>query len=307
MNQNQPTNGTNGHERDWTLTNLLPSPEEEWLRLKSFLNLNQTDFDAMLATVEPLFRRGPELVVGTYDYLLQNHDTAVILGWENGADEKHLAERRRFFTVWLARLLGLDLSDDFARYLFQAGQKHAAHGPRQTHVPETYVTGSISLVNATFARFLSEEMGGDPVVPAALAGWNKLLTMHQHLMNYGYRIARAWDAGDFTIKIDLFGRMRRLAHPPRLQMGLPHGGQMSQVLEKFFNYYPQARPDVFAIRWQPGERLDERGTPWMTVQKMYQVQSGWRVLLNGRDLVYTGGLHQPVAPGDTISIFPPGR
>ncbi|MFQ5421471.1 MAG: protoglobin domain-containing protein, partial [Anaerolineae bacterium] len=164
MNQHQTMNG---HKREWSLTNLLPTPEEEWQRLRAFLNLNQTDFEAMLATVEPLFRRGPELVVGTYDYLLQNHDTAVILGWENGADERHLAERRRFFTVWLARLLGLDLSDDFARYLFRAGQKHAAHGPRHTHVPETYVTGSISLVNATFARFLSEEMPGDPVVPAA--------------------------------------------------------------------------------------------------------------------------------------------
>ncbi len=304
MSQNQ---AINGHNRAWTLTNLLPAPEEEWDRLRAFLNLTQADFEAMLATVEPLFRRGPELVVGTYDYLLQNHETAVILGWENGADEKHLAERRRFFTVWLARLLGLDLSHDFARYLFRAGQIHAARGPRKIHVPETYVTGSISLVNAAFARFLSEEMPGDPVVPAALAGWNKLLTMNQHLMNHGYHIARAWDDGDFTVQIELFGRMRHLAHRPQLQMGMPDGGHMAQAMEKFFNYYPQARPDVFAIGWLPGERLDERGTPWMTVQKTYRAQTGWRVLLNGRDMVYSGGLQQTVQPGDRISIFPPGR
>lgn len=304
MNQNQTPNG---QHREWTLTGLQPTPEEEWQRLRSFLNLNPADFEAMLATVEPLFRRGPELVIGTYDYLLQNHETAVILGWENGADEKHLAERRRFFTVWLARLLGLDMSDDFARYLFRAGQIHAAHGPRHIHVPETYVTGSISLVNAAFARFLSEELPGSPVIPAALAGWNKLLTMHQHLMNHGYRIARAWDAGEHTIRIELFGRMRRLSRQPQLQMGVSDGGQMGQVMEKFFNYFPQARPDVFSLRWLPGERLDERGTPWMTVQKTYRVQSGWRVLLNGRDMTYIGGLHQPVQAGDIISIFPPGR
>jgi len=304
MSQNQ---AINGHNRAWTLTNLLPAPEEEWDRLRAFLNLTPIDFEAMLATVEPLFRRGPELVAGTYDYLLQNHETAVILGWENGANDKHLAERRRFFTVWLARLLGLDLSHDFARYLFHAGQIHAAHGPRKIHVPETYVTGSISLVNAAFARFLSEEMPGDPVVPAALAGWNKLLTMNQHLMNHGYHIARAWDDGDFTVQIKLFGRMRHLAHRSQLQMGMPDGGHMTQAMEKFFNYYPQARPDVFVIGWLSGERLDERGAPWMTVQKTYQAQPGWRALLNGRDMVYSGGLQQTVKPGDTISIFPPGR
>ena len=58
--------------------------------------------------VEPLFRRGHELVVGNYDYLLAHHETAVILGWDSGADQEHLAERRRFFTVWLVLTLGLD-------------------------------------------------------------------------------------------------------------------------------------------------------------------------------------------------------
>ncbi|NJN97265.1 MAG: hypothetical protein HC875_25860, partial [Anaerolineales bacterium] len=144
----------------WELSGLSPTPTEEWQRMRSFLELGQADLTAMVETVEPLFKRGHELVVGNYDYLLKHHDTAVILGWEQGADPAHLAERRRFFTVWLSRTLGLDLSDDFARYLFRAGQIHAGHGPRQTHVPELYVTGAISLVNATFARFLAEECRG---------------------------------------------------------------------------------------------------------------------------------------------------
>ncbi|MEZ4611776.1 MAG: hypothetical protein R2838_16305 [Caldilineaceae bacterium] len=49
-----------------------------------------------------------------YDYLLHQPETAAILGWEKGADPAHLAERRRFFTIWLARLLGMDFSDDLA-------------------------------------------------------------------------------------------------------------------------------------------------------------------------------------------------
>lgn len=68
------------------------------------------------------WRRRPELVAQTYDYLRHVPETAAILGWEESVDETHLEERRRFFTVWLARTLGLDTSDEFAHYLFRAGK-----------------------------------------------------------------------------------------------------------------------------------------------------------------------------------------
>jgi molybdopterin converting factor small subunit len=300
----------NGHttkQHVWKLSNLAPTPEEEWDRLQHFLNLNEDDFTAMLATVEPLFRRGHELVVGTYDYLLANHDTAVILGWEKGANPEHLAERRRFFTVWLARTLGLDLSHEFARYLFRAGQIHAAHGPRQIHVPELYVTGSISLINATFARFLMEEMPGNSIIPAALAGWNKILSLHLHMMMLGYQSARDWDSGDFPVELSFFGRVRNYTKQPTMTMHLPDGSHVDTLLTRFFNYFPQARSDVFDIEWLDKERLDERGTPWLVVEKSYRVRGGWRVLVNGRDINYSGGLNHPIQPGDTVSIFPPGR
>lgn len=307
MGKNLQLNGQAAKVAQWKLSNLSPTPEEEWNRLQQFLNLNQADFDAMLATVEPLFRRGHELVVGTYDYLLSNHDTAVILGWEKGANPQHLAERRRFFTVWLARTLGLDLSHEFARYLFRAGQIHAAHGPRQIHVPEVYVTGSISLVNATFARFLMEEMSGNPIIPAALAGWNKMLSLHLHLMLLGYQTARAWDNGDFPVELSFFGRVRNYTGRQSMMMHLPDGSHIDTLLKRFFNYFPQARDDVFDIEWLDKERLDERGTPWLVVEKSYRVRGGWRVLVNGRDISYSGGLNQAIQPGDTVSIFPPGR
>lgn len=294
-------------EGAWKLTGLQPCPEEEWDRLRAFLQISPAEVQAMLQTVEVLFRRGPELVAGNYDYLLAHHETAVILGWDKGADPAHLAERRRFFTVWLARTLGLDFSHDFARYLFRAGQIHAAHGRRRVHVPERYVTGAISLVNATFARYLAEEMPGHSAVPVALAGWNKMLNLHLHMMLQGYQTARAWDVGESAIELQVFGRIRPLIGCQSREMGLPTGETIAQLLTRFFNYYPQTRPEVFDVTWLEGERVDEKGTPWLTVHKQFQVKTGWRVLRNGRNVAYAGGLDQVVRPGDVISIFPPGR
>lgn len=300
-------NGHNKATERWELADLTPSPEEDWQRLKEFLGLSQADIAAMVETVEILFRRGHELVVGTYDYLLEDRETAVILGWERGADPAHLAERRRFFTVWLARTLGLDFSDDFARYLFRAGQIHAGHGPRQIHVPELYVTGSVSLVNAAFARFLTEEMPGADIVPAALAGWNKVLSLHLHMMLMGYQSARAIDSGDFGVTVSLFGKMRTVTGKQYLEIHLPEGATIESLLQRFFNYFPQARPEVFNLGWIGGERLDAGGTPWFVPHKVYQIKPMWRVLLNGKDISYIGGPKLPVTEGDEVHVFPPGR
>lgn len=291
----------------WHVTGLDPLPEEEWQRMFAFLQLTPAERSAMLATVEVLFRRGYELVVGAYDALLQNPDTAAILGWEQDADPAHLSERRRFFTIWLARLLALDMSNELAHYLFRAGKLHAGHGPRRTHVPSLYVTGSISLVNAAFARFLQEEMASDPIVPIALAGWNKLLTAHLHLMHMGYQAALALDSGDFCVNVALFGKMRNLMGAQAVPLHLPHDAPIHDPLRKLFNYFPAARAEVFDLEWQAGEQVDHRGTPWFTPQKVYQIKPMWRVLLNGRDISYLDGADTIVHDRDEIQIFPPGR
>ena len=304
-----PFAGVNGagKPQPWQLSGLDPLPEEEWQRMRGFVALSDAEMQAMLATVEALFRRGHELVVGTYDYLLHNHETAAILGWEDGAEPTHLAERRRFFTIWLARLLGMDFSTDLARYLFRAGKLHAAHGPRRTHVPPVYVTGSISLVNATFARFIMEEMPGHAQAPLALAGWNKVLTMHLHLMQLGYQAALAIDSGDFAVPFVMFGRMRTVTGAHDLAVHVADGAPVQQALRKFFNYYPQARSEVFDLAWDGGERVDSHGTPWFTVDRLYAVKPMWRVLLNGKDLSFIGGPEVALQPGDEVHVFPPGR
>jgi molybdopterin converting factor small subunit len=300
----------NGHAvaPRWSLAGLDPSPEAEWKRMRSFLGLSSAEMEAMLVTVEALFKRGHELVVGTYDALLANPDTAAILGWEGGADSAHLSERRRFFTLWLARLIGMDFSDEMAYYLFRAGKLHAAHGPRHTHVPPIYVTGSISLVNATFARFLTQEMPGHPAAPTALAGWNKVLAMHLHMMQMGYTAAQMLDSGGLAIRFAMFGVMRTITGVQAATVHVAEGASVEVALRKFFNYFPAARTEVFDVEWQPGERDDARGTPWFTVSTSYLVKPMWRVLLNGKDLAYiTQGLATPLHAGDEVHLFPPGR
>lgn len=304
-----PFAGLNGFGKpeQWQIGGLDPLPEEEWARMREFLALSDAEINAMLSTVEALFRRGHELVVATYDYLLHNHETAAILGWESGADPEHLSERRRFFTVWLARLLGMDFSSDLAHYLFRAGKVHAAHGPRRIHVPPVYVTGSISLVNGAFARFIMEEMPGHALAPLALAGWNKVLTLHLHLMQMGYQAALALDHGDFGVPFVLFGRMRTATGVQELTVRVESGATVESALRKFFNYYPASRAEVFDVAWADGERVDSTGTPWFTVNRLYAVKPMWRVLLNGKDLNYIGGPSVELHPGDEIHVFPPGR
>lgn len=301
------TRQDNGHEAAIELSGLMATPEEQWRHLRSFLNLNDQDLRAMAQTVEALMRHGTEFVVGAYDYLLNFRETAEILGWERGADPEHLAERRRFFTIWLARTIGMDLSDDLARYLFRAGKYHAGHGPRRIHVPEIYVTGAISLSQANFARYIAGEIGDATLVAQALSGWNKLLTMHQHIMSAGYHAARELEAGEFRVPVTVFGRLRTLIGADQVLMGVGEGACSEHVLRKFFNYYPETRSEVFDDLWQDDYRQDEQGTPWLRVSRVYKSRHDWNIRLNGRNLEYVGGLQAPVKPGDEFSIFPPGR
>ena len=77
------------------------------------------DHRAAVVSIEPLFRAGPDLVAGTFAHLASRPETAGLLGWEQHVGARRLEERRRFFTVWLARTLGVDTSDEFALYLWR--------------------------------------------------------------------------------------------------------------------------------------------------------------------------------------------
>jgi molybdopterin converting factor small subunit len=286
------------------LSDLVPEPQEEWQRMLRFVGLDEEQKAAMSRSIEVLFRRGPELVVQTYEYLRSVPETAAILGWEQEVDPEHLEERRRFFTVWLARTLGLDTSNEFALYLFRAGKFHAGHGPRRIHVPSAYVTGSMGLVLAAFARYMSEAHLPPDVIAAAMAGWSKYLMVQLNQMDLGYRVAKDLEKGEIPVRCVVFGRLRSLLGIQELEVRVDQGASVADVLRKFFNYYPQARLEALDRIWHAEERVD---STWVEVIPAYVPRPGWLFLLNGRDLYHAGGFTAPVHPQDEVAIFPPGR
>lgn len=286
------------------LRGLAPTPAEEWQRTLAFLGLGGDEKAAMARSVEALMRRAVELVVDTYDYLQKFPETAAILGWEESVDVEHLEERRRFFTVWLARTLGMDTSDEFAAYLFRAGKFHAGHGPRQIHTPPTYVTASIGHVLAYFARVLGQSPLNASDLAVAMAGWSKYLSAQLNLMLFGYHIARQFESGDLPIRVKLFGTVRPIIGKSEVIVRVHQADAVVRVLEKFFNYYPEARAQALEKNWDTEEKS---GSDWLEVISVYLFRKGWRILLNGRDLTYEGGFDQPLAIQDEVAIFPPGR
>jgi molybdopterin converting factor small subunit len=291
-------------EHPLELSGLAPTPAEEWTRLIRFVGLGHADQEAMAQTVEPLFAHGLEVVTANYDYLQRVPETAAILGWEQGADPEHLAERRQFFTIWMARTLGLDLGTDFADYLFYAGKAHAGHGPRHIHVPDTWITGAISLTQTTFARLIAEQIQDRALAAAAMAGWNKYLMIQLDLMLLGYRIARAWDDGTQSVRVTFFGRLRDLTRTDALTAHTHSDATVAEVLRKVLNYFPALRSEVMETHWQ---EADQPNSLWTHVEPVYTPRLGWRLLQNGKDLRYYGGFAAPIHAEDELALFPPGR
>lgn len=290
------------------IRDLSPSPEERWTLLKRFLDLNPADLDAMAATVEILMRRGPEFVENTYAYLAAFPETASVLGWETGIDAAHLEERRRFFTLWLARTLGLDLSADMAAYLFRAGKWHAGHGPRAIHTPDIFVTGSISLTQAAFARYLTEALKDADLVARALTGWNKLLTMHLDLMLAGYHAARALESGTGQAMVRVYNKLRPILGRDAFQVGVGPQSTAADVLRRTFDYFPEIRPEVFEIYTEaPLSENGEVPTWPEELERVYVLRPSWTILHNHVNLRWRKGLGVRVRPGDTLAIFPPTR
>ena len=291
-------------EHSLEITGLLPDPVESWQGLLRFICLNDNDKAAMAASVEPLLQNSTDLVVTTYDYLRTFPETAAILGWETGVDQAHLEERRRFFSIWLARTIAVDTSDEFAQYLFRAGKFHAGHGPRQIHTPPAYVTGSIGLVLSAFTRYLCGAGLSAELIANAMAGWSKYLTVQLNQMLMGYQIAREFEHGELAVRVLVYGRLRPILGGKEFVVHAHGDSAVSVLLQKFFNYFPQARAEALERVWGSEEKSDSL---WLEVKPKYMPLRGWRVLLNGRDLYYDGGFETPLKVNDEIAIFPPGR
>ena len=70
---------------------------------------------------------------------------------------------------------------------------------------------------------------------------------------------------------------------------------VGDVLHKFFDYYPQVRPEALDRVW---DTENPQASLWQEVVPVYVPRPGWRVLLNGRDVAYGGGFDAPVGAGD---------
>jgi molybdopterin converting factor small subunit len=283
---------------------LAPDPVEEWQRVLHFIDLNETDRQCMARSVEALMQHSTELVVNTYDYLRSVPETAAILGWEDEIDQSHLEERRRFFTIWLARTLGIDSSDEFAYYLFRAGKYHAGHGPRKIHTPPTYVTASIGMVLSAFSRYMIEAGLPAETIGYSMSGWSKYLSLQLNQMLMGYQISQEFNHGDFDVKVSVFGRLRPLIGSRELNIPAQNGARVRELLKKFFDYYPRARPVVLDRVWHS---IDKNDSLWVEIKPAYIPRNGWRILLNGRALGFEKGFDAAVRENDEIAIFPPGR
>ncbi|MCP4167989.1 MAG: hypothetical protein GY759_19130 [Chloroflexi bacterium] len=289
------------------ITDLEPDPFETWRRLQAFLGLDDEKvIRAMRRTSETLLRDAAQFVVDTYNYLSQFDETAAVLGWEHGMDEKHLAERRQFFSTWIARTIGVDLSEEFADYLYQAGKIHAGHGPRQIHTPDLWVMGSVAVVQSYFARRIIED-GHDPqLAAAAIGGWNSYLMLQARQMLAGYQVAVALDEGSVKINVRLYGQLRDLINAGKIPVHVHTGATIHDALRKVFNYYPPLRRELLQAQWQTPDEAGD--ATWITdLERVYKPKGGphSHTLLNGHDVRDRTDLDKPLKAGDAITLFPP--
>jgi molybdopterin converting factor small subunit len=290
------------------LSGLAPDPLEMWKRLHAFLGLDKAEVRMMRRTSETLLRDAADFVVGAYDYLASFDETASVLGWEHKMDEAHLQERRQFFATWMARAIGVDLSDEFAQYLFMAGTYHAAHGPRRIHTPEQWVMGAVALVQAHFAKQIVLAGHAPEVAAAAIGGWNKYLMLQAYQMQAGYRVAVSLDEGTQAVEIKLYGRLQQIGGREQQTVRVHQGAILADALRKFFDYHPALRQAFFETSWRTPE--GEGAATWVTdFERVYVPRQGpyWRILLNAREVSYGGGFDAALKDGDIISLFPPGR
>jgi hypothetical protein len=142
----------------------------------------------------------------------------------------------------------VDTSDEFALYLFRAGQYHADDGPRGIDVPPAHVTASVGLVLAGFGEVLRYAGLQTEAVARAIAAWSKFLTIQLDLMLLGYRFARDLHTGPSAIRCRYDGRLRPIAAATLVHVGAP--ASVGDVVLKIASYYPLIRDEAPDCEWE---------------------------------------------------------
>ncbi len=276
----------------WTEILDLPQlPETQMREQLAFVGLNEAAKREMYLDGEPLLRHAADWVAAAYDHLSRYAPTAKALGWEGRIPEDELYLRRTFFSGWIGRTIGVDTSDEFARYLFHAGRVHAGYGPGRHFVPPEWVSLSLSLILRMFSS----------VVPAERLGlWSGYLAVQQEIMRLGYDAAVALERGRAAVRVNALGlALPALPEPLTVRVD---GGTVREALEKTFAF----RPELRDIALEPVLDAEEHAG-WMEEVVRWRFKNNWTVLKNGRDVAYLEGLATRLKNGDSLTFLPPGR
>ncbi|MFU8772058.1 MAG: MoaD/ThiS family protein [Anaerolineales bacterium] len=195
-------------------------------------------------------------------------------------------------------------NEEFAHYLFRAGQYHARHGPRKIHTPPAYVTVSKGLILEAFSRVIADAGLPGEVIAKAMGGWAKYLMVQLNQMDLGYQVALEFSRGEMPVRVKVFGRLRSVIGGNEITVHIEPNSQVADLCKKVFNYYPLARRESLERVWDSEEKRDSQ---WVEVYPVYIPRKGWRILLNGRDVQFEDGFETRIEKDDVISIFPPGR
>lgn len=276
----------------WTEILDLPQlPETQMREQLAFVGLNEEAKRQMYLDGEPLLRHAADWVAAAYDHLSRYAPTAKALGWEGRIPEDELYLRRTFFSGWIGRTIGVDTSDEFARYLFHAGRVHAGYGPGRHFVPPEWVSLSLSLILRMFSS----------VVPAERLGlWSGYLAVQQEIMRLGYDAAVSLERGRAAVRVNALG-LALPALPEPLTVRID-GGTVREALEKTFAF----RPELRDIALEPVLDAEEHAG-WMEEVVRWRFKNNWTVLKNGRDVAYLEGLATRLKNGDSLTFLPPGR
>ncbi len=276
----------------WTEILDLPQlPETQMREQLAFVGLNEAAKREMYLDGEPLLAHAADWVAAAYDHLSRYAPTAKALGWEGRIPEDELYLRRTFFSGWIGRTIGVDTSDEFARYLFHAGRVHAGYGPGRHFVPPEWVSLSLSLILRMFSS----------VVPAERLGlWSGYLAVQQEMMRLGYDAAVALERGRAAVRVNALGlALPALPEPLTVRVD---GGTVREALEKTFAF----RPELRDIALEPVLDAEEHAG-WMEEVVRWRFKNNWTVLKNGRDVAYLEGLATRLKNGDSLTFLPPGR
>ncbi len=276
----------------WTEILDLPQlPETQMREQLAFVGLNEAAKREMYLDGEPLLAHAADWVAAAYDHLSRYAPTAKALGWEGRIPEDELYLRRTFFSGWIGRTIGVDTSDEFARYLFHAGRVHAGYGPGRHFVPPEWVSLSLSLILRMFSS----------VVPAERLGlWSGYLAVQQEIMRLGYDAAVALERGRAAVRVNALGlALPALPEPLAVRVD---GGTVREALEKTFAF----RPELRDIALEPVLDAEEHAG-WMEEVVRWRFKNNWTVLKNGRDVAYLEGLATRLKNGDSLTFLPPGR